>query len=128
MIDELLASIQELSSGSSEVVSAVDAVADLTRSTEKAAGRSAEGMIESLKGMDTVAEIASRVRVETSEMSNSFDEMRKDSEDVKTLGAENLGTIQGLKSSLEGFARDRGKPTARANTGVLGIAVKREAT
>jgi methyl-accepting chemotaxis protein len=128
MIEELLANIQELSSGSSEVVSAVEAVADLTRSTEIAVDRSAQGMSESLKGMDTVSEIASRVRVETSEMSNSFDEMRKDSEEVKTLGAENLGTIQGLKSSLEGFSRDRGKGGAHPKKGVLGIAVKREAT
>jgi methyl-accepting chemotaxis protein len=127
MIEELLANIQELSAGSSEVVSAVEAVADLTRSTESAVDRSALGMSESLKGMDAVSEIASRVRVETSEMSNSFDEMRKDSEEVKTLGAENLGTIQGLKSSLDGFARDRGKPGARSKKGELGIAVKREA-
>jgi methyl-accepting chemotaxis protein len=127
MIEELLSSIQELSAGSSEVVSAVEAVADLTRSTEIAVDRSVQGMSESLRGMDTVAEIASRVRVETSEMSNSFDEMRKDSEDVKKLGAENLGTIQGLKSSLDGFSRERGTAGARPKRGSRGIAVKREA-
>jgi methyl-accepting chemotaxis protein len=123
MIEELLSSIQELSSGSAEVVSAVEAVADLTRSTEIAVDRSVEGMSESLKGMDAVSEIASRVRVETAEMSRSFDEMRMDSEEVMKLGAENLGTIQGLKSSLDGFARGergKGRPASR------GIAVKRE--
>ena len=123
MIEELLSSIQELSSGSAEVVSAVEAVADLTRSTEIAVDRSVEGMSESLKGMDAVSEIASRVRVETAEMSRSFDEMRMDSEEVMKLGAENLGTIQGLKSSLDAFARGergKGRPASR------GIAVKRE--
>jgi methyl-accepting chemotaxis protein len=128
MIDELLSSIQELSAGSAEVVSAVEAVADLTKSTEIAVDRSFEGMGESLKGMDAVAEIASRVRVETSEMSDSFDEMRKDSEDVRKLGEENLGTIQGLKSSLDGFARERGKSGAGPSKGARGIAVKRGAT
>jgi methyl-accepting chemotaxis protein len=105
MIEELLASVQELSAGSSDVISAVAAVADLTRSTETAVNRSGEGMAESLKGMDAVAEIAVRVRSETSEMSARFNEMRSDSDAVSKLGSENLGTIQALKSSLEGFGR-----------------------
>jgi methyl-accepting chemotaxis protein len=113
MIEELLASIQELSSGSAEVVSAVEAVSDLTRSTEVAVDRASEGMDDSLKGMDVVAEIASRVRGETSEMSKRFDEIRKDSEEVRRLGGENLGTIQALKSSLNGFDRKQG---ARASS------------
>jgi methyl-accepting chemotaxis protein len=109
MIDELLSSIQELSSGSSDVVAAVEAVAELTRATESTVDRSCEGMSESLAGMDAVAEIASRVRVETSEMSERFDAMRKDSEAVRSLGGENLGTLQALKASLAGFAkRDAG--------------------
>jgi methyl-accepting chemotaxis protein len=105
MIEELLSSIQELSAGSADVVSAVEAVADLTRSTEIAVDRSCVGMGDSLRGMDAVAEIASRVRVETSEMSTRFDEMRKDSDDVRKLGQDNLGTIQALKASLEAFSR-----------------------
>jgi len=144
MIEELLSSIQELSAGSADVVSAVEAVADLTRSTEIAVDRSCEGMGDSLRGMDAVAEIASRVRVETSEMSMRFDEMHKDSDEVRKLGQDNLGTIQALKASLEAFsrkdaanpieleaappARDRGKPGAHLNKNALGIAVKREAT
>ncbi len=116
MIDELLSSIQELSSGSADVVSAVSAVADLTRSTEVAVDRCSEGMEETLKGMDAVSEIASRVRVETAEMSNRFDEMSKDSEQVRKLGGENLGTIQALKSSLEGFAKKRGDDAPASGT------------
>jgi methyl-accepting chemotaxis protein len=112
MLDELLSSVQELSSGSADVVSAVEAVADLTRSTDQVVGRSSEGMGESLEGMDAVAEIASRVRVETSEMSQSFVEMRRDSDEVKRLGGDNLGTIQALKSSLERFARKEGAARA----------------
>jgi methyl-accepting chemotaxis protein len=130
MIEELLASIQELSSGSGDVVSAVEAVADLTRSTEEIVERASEGMTESLGGMDTVAEIASRVRVETSEMSERFDEMRKDSEEVKSLGGDNLGTIQALKSSLDSFSRNRGSGAPELREKVRpsrarGIAVKR---
>lgn len=134
MIEELLSSIQELSAGSSDVVSAVEAVADLTRSTETAVDRSCEGMRESLEGMDAVAEIASRVRVETSEMSTRFDDMRRDSDEVRKLGGENLGTIQALKASLEGFSRKRG--TAASSSGAAkpprapgsrGITVKRAA-
>ena len=105
MLDELLESIRELSAGSADVVSAVEAVADLTRSTEVAVDRSCEGMSESLAGMDAVAEIASRVRTDSSEMSVRFDDMHRDSDDVRRLGDENLGTIQALKSSLDGFAR-----------------------
>jgi methyl-accepting chemotaxis protein len=105
MIDELLSSIQELSSGSSDVVEAVEAVADLTRTTEAAVIRSCEGMGESLAGMESVAEIASRVRTETSEMSNRFDAMRADSDKVSHLGSENLGILQAIHSSLEGFSR-----------------------
>jgi methyl-accepting chemotaxis protein len=117
MIEELLASIQELSSGSSDVVSAVEAVADLTRRTEETVSRATEGMGESLAGMDAVAEIASRVRVETSEMSERFDTMRKDSDDVRSLGSENLGTIQALKSSLDGFAK-KGSGTDKKARGI----------
>jgi methyl-accepting chemotaxis protein len=105
MIDELLSSINELSSGSAEVVQAVEAVAELTRSTELTVDRSCEGMRESLDNMDAVAEIASRVRVETAEMAERFDAMREDSEEVKRLGEDNLETIQGLKAGLEGSAR-----------------------
>jgi methyl-accepting chemotaxis protein len=104
MLDELLSSVQELSAGSSDVVSAVEAVADLTRSTDQVVDRSCEGMSESLAGMDSVSEIASRVRVETSEMSKSFVAIREDSDEVKRLGGENLDTIQSLKSSLERFS------------------------
>jgi methyl-accepting chemotaxis protein len=120
MIEELLSSIQELSLGSVDVVSAVEAVSDLTRSTMLVVDRSSEGMSESLKGMDAVSEIASRVRVETSEMSDRFDTMRKDSEEVSKLGSENLGTIQALKSSLDGFARKLEGP----ETELRGIRVK----
>jgi methyl-accepting chemotaxis protein len=123
MIDELLSSIQELSSGSSDVVSAVEAVADLTRRTEETVSRATVGMGESLAGMDAVAEIASRVRVETSEMSDRFDAMRKDSDDVRSLGSENLGTIQALKSSLDGFARKSSRNEKRTR----GIRVKQAA-
>lgn len=123
MIEELLANVQELSAGSADVVAAVEAVAELTRSTETVVDRSCEGMAESLKGMDAVAEIASRVRVETSEMSSRFDEMRGDSEEVSKLGSENLGTIQALKVSLEGFARGDSAEAPRASA--TGVAVKR---
>jgi methyl-accepting chemotaxis protein len=123
MIEELLSSIQELSAGSSDVVTAVEAVADLTRKTEETVQRATEGMGESLAGMDAVAEIASRVRVETSEMSERFDLMAKDSDSVRALGGENLGTIQALKSSLDGFAR---KDAAKAPAS-RGIRVKRGA-
>lgn len=137
MIEELLGSIQELSAGSADVVAAVETVADLTRTTEVAVDRSSEGMEDSLRGMDAVAEIASRVRAETSEMSNRFDEMRKDSDEVRALGGDNLETIQALKSSLDGFSRKAaaaeigaGPPAARVpalgvGKSARGIAVKR---
>jgi methyl-accepting chemotaxis protein len=137
MLDELLSSVQELSAGSSDVVSAVEAVADLTRSTDQVVDRSCEGMSESLEGMDAVAEIASRVRVETSEMSKSFVTMRKDSDEVKKLGGENLDTIQSLKSNLEHFSEQavdaipEASKDARVRQGRLpfaqGISVKRPA-
>jgi methyl-accepting chemotaxis protein len=126
MIEELLASVQELSAGSQDVVSAVEAVADLTRSTRTAVDRSAEGMAESLRDMDAVAEIASRVRAETSEMSAGFDEMRGDSEEVNRLGSENLGTIQALRTSLEGLGRGTPREAPRRPTST-GIVVKRKA-
>jgi methyl-accepting chemotaxis protein len=133
MIEELLASVQELSAGSGDVVAAVEAVAELTRSTESVVDRSSEGMTESLGGMDAVAEIASRVRVETSEMSARFGEMRGESEEVRKLGAENLGTIQALRTSLEGFGRGaRTEAASRPAAAPVkptstGIVVKREA-
>ncbi|HOX32369.1 MAG TPA: methyl-accepting chemotaxis protein [Spirochaetales bacterium] len=117
MIEELLASIRELSSGSEEVVASVEAVADLTRSTEAVVERSREGMGESLAGMDAVAEIASRVRTDTADMSARFDEMRRDSADVRRLGGENLGTIQALRGSLAAFAGPAGEPAAAARAG-----------
>jgi methyl-accepting chemotaxis protein len=129
MIEELLASVQELSSGSADVVSAVEAVADLTRSTEVAVERSCEGMEESLRGMEAVARIAARVRADTGEMSSGFDEMRRDSGEVSKLGAENLGSIQGLRSKLDHFSRDRqnaeGKSPGRGSS--RGIRIKRPA-
>ncbi len=124
MIDELLSSIQELSAGSSDVVAAVETVAELTRSTESAVDRSCEGMDESFRGMDTVAEIASKVRVETSEISTRFDDMHKDSEQVRKLGGENLETIQALKSSLDGFALNDGNPDGGTGSDHRGIRVK----
>jgi methyl-accepting chemotaxis protein len=117
MIEELLSSIQELSSGSADVVSAVEAVADLTRSTEVAVNRSSEGMGESLRGMDAVAKIASRVRDETAEMSTRFDEIRKDSDEVRKLGGENLGVLQAIKSRMDGFARG-GEKTPPLSRGI----------
>jgi methyl-accepting chemotaxis protein len=123
MIEELLSSVQELSSGSADVVSAVEAVADLTRSTEVAVNRSSEGMSESLRGMDAVAQIASRVRVETGEMSTRFDEIRKDSDEVRKLGGENLGVLLAIKSRMDGFARggEKKAPLSR------GIRIKSDA-
>jgi methyl-accepting chemotaxis protein len=114
MIEELLASIQELSAGSKDVVAAVEVVAQLTRSTEAAVDRSGDGMDESLRGMDAVAEIASRVRVQSSEMSARFDDMREDAEEVRRLGGENLGTIQALRASLDGFASRGAAPAGGA--------------
>jgi methyl-accepting chemotaxis protein len=145
MLEELLSSVQELSSGSAEVVSAVEAVAELTRSTELAVDSSFEGMADSLKEMAAVAVIAARVRIESAEMSTRFDEMRGDSDEVRALGVENLGTVQALKASLDGFAQKRGesgqqpaargpKPAApgparaRREQGSRGIAVKRSPT
>jgi methyl-accepting chemotaxis protein len=126
MIEELLASIQELSAGSADVVSAVEAVADLTRSTETAVDRSCDGMDESRKGMGAVSEIASRVRAETAEMSTRFDDMRGDTDEVRRLGAENLGTIQALKSSLDGFSRKGSAPAPIAREpSARGIQIKR---
>jgi len=125
MIEELLGSIHEVSAGSAEVVSVVETIADLTTSTEAAVASSRQGLDESLRGMDSVAEIASRVRVETAEMSRGFDEMRQDSEAVRRLGGENLGTIQALKAGLDGFAlKSEGSPARRAQPS-RGISVKR---
>jgi methyl-accepting chemotaxis protein len=126
MIEELLASVQELSAGSADVVSAVEAVADLTESTEVAVDRSCEGMGESLKGMEAVAAIASRVRGETSAMSGRFEDMRRDSDEVSKLGAENLGTIRSLKSRLDLFSRGSNLPSARDRS-ARGIRIKRPA-
>ena len=112
MIEELLGSIQELSAGSQDVVAAVETVADLTRTTEVAVDRSSEGMEESLQGMEAVAEIASRVRAETAEMSRRFEGIREDADEVRALGGDNLETIQGLKASLEGFSRKDAAPGA----------------
>jgi methyl-accepting chemotaxis protein len=121
MIEELLASIREVSSGAADVVSVVEAISELTQSAESAVTQSGQGVTESLQGMDAVAEIASRVRVEAAEMSKSFDEMRQDSDTVRKLGGENLGTIQALKKSLDGFSTKAGAVAAR------GIKIKRPA-
>jgi methyl-accepting chemotaxis protein len=127
MIDELLSSIRELSSGSAEVVQAVEAVADLTRSTEVAVDRSGDGMRQSLEGMDAVAEIASKVRAETSEMAERFDAMRQDSDEVRKLGGENLGTIQALRASLDGFSRQEGAARDGPPEVTRGVRVKSRA-
>jgi Methyl-accepting chemotaxis protein len=130
MLEELIASVQELSAGSSEVTASVEAVADLTRSTEGAVERSCASMGETLTSMEVVAEVASHVRVEIGEMSTSFGVMRGDSEEVRRLGGENLGTIQALKKRLEGFGRaaspssERGRVWKAASTGIV---VKRKA-
>ncbi len=110
MIEELLASVGELSTGSAEVVSAVEAVSELARATRGAVDGSRERLDESLAGMEAVASIASRVRSDTAEMSARFDQMRRVSEDVRRLGDENLGTIQALRSSLEGFSQAPAQP------------------
>jgi len=125
MIEELLASIVEVSTGSADVVSAVETISALTRSAEESVSRSGQGLDESLKSMNSVAAIASRVRVETAEMSKGFDEMRRDSEAVRRLGGENLGTIQALRASLDGFARNGGSSNPRPTS--RGIRIKRRA-
>lgn len=121
MIEELLASVQELSAGSADVLSAVETVAQLTRSTEDAVRRSGEGSGRLSEGMGTVAEIASRVRRETAEMSSHFDAIRSDADEVSRLGGANLGTIRDLKLSLDAFARPGGAPAEK------GIRVKTDA-
>ncbi len=105
MIEELLASIQEMSSGSSDLMNSLGSVAELTRSTDIAVRRSNEGIVESSMGMEAVAAVAARVRGETAEMASRFDGMQKDAEEVRRLGGDNLGTIQGLKASLDSFER-----------------------
>lgn len=107
MIEELLASIQELSAGSRDVTAAVEAVADLTRSNEEAVTRARASIAESSAGIETVTAIASRVRSSAAEMATSFDGMQRDAEEVRGLGEENLGTIQKLRTSLDGFGRHR---------------------
>lgn len=118
MIDELLASIQELSAGSADVLSAVQAVADLTRSTEEAVAHSGEASGRLSEGIGAVAQIASRVRRETAEMSSHFDAIRGDAEEVQRLGGENLDTLRTLKAGLDGYARTGGSQAER------GISVK----
>jgi methyl-accepting chemotaxis protein len=105
MIEELLASIQEMSAGSNDLMASLGSVAELTRSTDIAVQRSSEGIVESSRGMEAVASVASRVRGETAEMASRFDGMQRDAEDVKRLGGENLDTVQSLRESLESFSR-----------------------
>ncbi len=104
MIEELLASIKELSAGSADVLKAVEAVADLTRKTDAVVDASCESISRSSEGIESVVKLASRVREEAAEMAGNFDQMKKDAEEVKLLGGENLSTIQSLKKSLDGFA------------------------
>lgn len=72
--------------------------------------------------MDEVAAIAARVRAETAEMSQGFGLIRGDSDEVRRLGGENLGTIRALRESLERFAGGKGAVLGAAPGAASGAA------
>lgn len=104
MLEELLGNILELSAGSSDVIGAVEKVAELTRGTESAVREARENIGKSSEGIETVGDIAAKVRTDAMDMAGSFDALRKDSGELETLGRDNLGTIKELKEHLKGFA------------------------
>lgn len=103
LLEELLANLRELSTGSDDVLRAVSAVAELTNSTERTVAESRSSITRSSEGISSVASIAKVVHQDSSEMPVRFDEVRKDVAEVERLGGDNLRTIQSLRDSLELF-------------------------
>ena len=71
MLEELLGNIQELSAGSSDVIGAVEKVAELTRGTESAVREARENIGKSSEGIEAVADIALKVRADALDMTCS---------------------------------------------------------
>lgn len=101
LLEELLANVEELSSGSTDILNAVETVARLTGETDKAVRESRDSIATSTEGLEAVARISGLVHGESAEMGERFDVIRQDQSEVERLGRENLATIQALKASIE---------------------------
>lgn len=106
MIEELLSSIDEISSGARDVLSAIQTVSQLTISTEETMNGSRTSLDRSTAGIGEVSRIASLVKQSSAEMATRYDGILLDSQNVQTLGRQNLETVESLRVSLESGERD----------------------
>lgn len=106
MLEELLASVEEISGGARDVLSAVQTVSALTESTEETMTGSREALDRSTAGIDEVSRLASLVKRSSAEMANRYDGILHDAENVQTLGHLNLETVESLRTSIDSAVTD----------------------
>ncbi len=103
MIHELLLSVREVSSGSNDVMQAVETVAALTRNTEQTVVESRTSIERSSEGITSILSIAERVLTETAEMAKRFDVVQDISKKLQTLGEVNRKTIDTMRDQVLGM-------------------------
>jgi|GEM_PF-2079744 len=101
MLEELLDSIDEISSGARDVLGAVQTVSELTASTEETMTGSRTCLDRSTAGIGEVSRIASIVKRSSAEMADRYDGILRDAENVQILGRRNLETVESLRTSLD---------------------------
>jgi methyl-accepting chemotaxis protein len=105
MMEEFLSSVQEISSGANDVLTAVETVANLTHTTEQAVAESRESINTSSDGIRAVVAIGEQVRMEAEDINSRFGTIREDALSVKKLGDENMGYIEDLKVRIEAIQK-----------------------
>lgn len=119
MIHELLLSVREVSSGSNDVMQAVETVAALTRNTEQTVQESRTSIEKSSAGISSILSIAERVLNETAEMAKRFDVVQDISKKLQTLGDVNRKTIDTMRDEVLGMhtsGREMEAPELGSNT------------
>jgi len=101
MMEELLANIQEISTGANDVLAAVETVASLTGSTEKTVEESKESIQRSSTGIKLVSDISAKVKDASLAIADQFAVIHKNSEQIRSLGNDNLQIIAQLKETVK---------------------------
>ncbi len=100
MIEELIYSIKEVSSSSTDVLQAVQVVSELTGKTEETVQESLKNLSMCSNGIVQVSSAAAQVLRDTQEMATRYDSIIIDAQKAQALGVENLETITALKQEL----------------------------
>lgn len=101
MIEELLANLSEINAGANSVLSSVETVAALTGTTEETVNASCDSIEKSSAGIEQVSKIAFKVKNDSEAMAEQFLAVRRDSEEVRSLGGENLRVVESLRNVLK---------------------------